>query len=109
VQIPGGGPRARLGLGRALAAGGDDAGAFAALRDLVTPLDAQPPSAPRPDEYWHAWALMLEIMTRADGGARAGAIRVQTERLSTIDPAWGGEPWHGRIQAVLDGLAGGKR
>ena len=110
AAVPGGSARVQLGLGRARSESGDGPGAFGALRDLVTPLDALPPAAPRPEEYWHAWALMLEILAHSDSAGRAGAIRVHTQRLSTIDAAWGGEPWRTRIQKVLDGLpaAGGR-
>lgn len=98
-KVPGGEPRVRLGLGRALLADGDEAAGFAALREMVAPLDAGPGA--KPDEYWHAWTLMLEVLAK-QGGERAGRVRVQVKRLESIDPALGGEPWRTRIRALLD-------
>lgn len=97
ARVPGGEARVRVGLGRAQLLAGDAAGGFATLRDLVTRLDAAPD--PRPEAYWHAWALMLETLA-GRGPDRAGAARVHLRRLLTIDPDLGGEPWRTRIRAA---------
>ncbi len=107
LSAGGPGTRLRLGLGRALAIGGDEAGAFAAWRAAVAPFDADP-AATRPDEYWHAWTLMLELLAaRNADGSRTGAIRVQITRLESADAGLGGEPWRTRIGRVRDALPPG--
>ncbi|MFM9995044.1 MAG: hypothetical protein ACKVU4_04495 [Phycisphaerales bacterium] len=99
ANVPGGEARVRLGLGRALLLDGDEAGGFAALRDLVSAMEGVPGA--KPEEYWHAWTLMLEVLAK-QGGERAGPVRVQLKRLESLDAALGGEPWRSRIRALAD-------
>ncbi len=106
AAVPGGPARLGLGLGRALLLAGDDERAFAALREAAAPFDAAEQSATRPEEYWHAWTLMLEVLAAREGN-RAGALRVHVRRLEGIDPALGGEPWASRIRAAIESNAGG--
>lgn len=103
AQVPGGPARLRLGLARAMILDGDNAAAFTLLRDIAAPLEGP---APRPEPYWHAWTLMLELLAAENAdGARDGAIRAHLKRLELLDPALGGEPWRSRLAAVRDGLA----
>lgn len=100
--VPGGRPRLQLALGRGLLAG-DEGAAFAAFRELVAPFDGAPAGAPRPEEYWHAWTIMLELLAARGGdSARASEIRVQIRRLQTIDAELGGEPWKSRLVTLRD-------
>ncbi len=70
---------ARLGLGEALLAAGDDAGAFAQFRDLAAALEA---AAERSADYFHAWTRMLEILARQNkDGARTQTIQRECKRL----------------------------
>lgn len=105
--LPGGIPRVRLGLARALVLSGDRAGAFSHLREVATQLDSvpRPGGPPRAEAFWHAWTLMLELLVELNGdGSRTGAIRAHIKRLEGIDPDLGGPPWQTRIGAVRDGL-----
>jgi hypothetical protein len=108
--LPGGAPRVRLGLGRAEMLAGSTAGAFAALREAATRLDAPPASGSGParvDAFWHAWTLMLELLqTQNADGTRSGTIRAQIKRLEAIDADLGGEPWKGRIGKIRGALDG---
>jgi hypothetical protein len=102
ATLPGGEPRLRLGLGRAMVLAGDTAGAFVELRRVAAALDAPVANGPvRPEGFWHAWAIMLELLEQQNAdGSRAGAIRAQIKRLRAIDEGLGGEPWRSRIGAV---------
>src|SRR5262249_7106887 len=102
AALPGGDARIRLGLARALILAGDQSAAFPHLRHVASALDAPAPAGtPRPEYFWHAWCLMLELLADQNkDGARSGSIRAQIRRLETIDPELGGEPWRGRIKGV---------
>lgn len=103
AAVPGGEARLRIGIARAARATGDDAFAFATLKSLAASLDS-PPSAPddppRPEAFWHAWTIMLEILADRDDRAGMSAIRAHVVRLRSIDPEFGGEPWASRIESV---------
>lgn len=110
ATLPGGAPRVRLGLGRAEMLAGSTAGAFAALREAATRLDAAPASGSGParvDAFWHAWTLMLELLQAQNAdGTRSGTIRAQIKRLEAIDAELGGDPWKGRIGKIRETLGG---
>jgi len=104
--------RARLGLGRAQRARGQNESAFATLRSLVDDLERaasqrRPPTKHRPEAYWLAWAEMLEILA-ADNrdGRRSDVIRLQINRLELVDPAFGGGEASRRISAVRSSIDG---
>lgn len=104
ARTPGGRARLELGLARALLAAGDEAGAFALLREASArsdaPLAASEPRS-RPEVFWHSWVLMLETLGRQNAdGSRSGAIRAHLRRLESIDPGLGGPPWAGRLRRV---------
>lgn len=103
---PDGPARVHLALGRAMLRGGDAAGAFAELR-AAADLFAQvppPPGAARPEGFWFAWTLMLEILAGQNAdGSRSAVIRSQIAHLELIDPGLGGEPWATRIGRVRAG------
>jgi len=89
-HIPGGESRRRIGIARShLNAVRPDL-AFPILRDLVEQLDASASGA-HPEVFWHAWALLLDILRDRPGREEDIAIRVL--RLRQIDPELGGEPW----------------
>jgi hypothetical protein len=99
--------RARLGLGRAHAIAGDAAAAFVLLRAVAQDTEHLAATEDHVDEqlreaFWHAWTLMIEILSRQDDDtSRVGAIRVHIRRLQGIDPDLGGPPWRERILAAL--------
>ena len=102
--------RSRLGLGRAQRAAKQTEEAFATLRSLVDELERaaakrRPATADRHEAYWLAWAEMLEILA-ADNrdGRRTDVIRLQLNRLSLVDPAFGGGDASRRIKAVRESL-----
>ncbi len=101
--------QARLLLARCQRAVGDETSAFVTLRSVTDDLDHDPAAgigAPkRPEEFWAAWAEMLEILERQNaGGERTPAIRLQLNRLKLIDAELGGDPWKARIEKVSKGL-----
>lgn len=94
--------RVALYLGRARLLANQTEGAFATLRSLAASLDApaaDPAAPPRREEFWHAWALMLEVLqTQNADGSRSAAVRAHSTRLRAIDPQLGGTPWRERIE-----------
>jgi hypothetical protein len=102
----------RLTLARAQRAAGDDAGAFATLKDLTAALDqpvqtgeGEGEAAARPPIFWEAWAEMLEMLAGANkDGARTAEMRLQLKRLALIDEGFGGGAAGERIRAVGDAL-----
>lgn len=109
AAVPGGEARLRIGIARAAMLSGDDAFAFATLKALAASLDvppADPADSPRPEAFWHAWTIMLEILADRDDPARTPAIRAHVIRLRSIDPTLGGEPWASRIESVERRLPG---
>lgn len=107
-DLPGGEPRVRLVLARALLLAGDAAAAFPHLRQAANALDVPVPGGPvRAEIFWHAWTLMLESLADQNhDGARSTTIRAQIKRLRSIDPDLGGEPWRTRIARVEAATAG---
>ena len=89
----------------------EKAGAFPLLNEVAGALDAPPadgaPGAPvRPQGFWQAWTLMLELLKEEDkDGSRGGAIAAHIKRLEATDPGLGGEPWKSRIEAVRTKVA----
>jgi hypothetical protein len=101
AMVPGGRPRVQLALGRGLL-GSDALAGFAQLRELADGLEG---AAGRPPEFWHAWTLLLELLTARDGdGSRRGEIRVHLRRLESTDPSLGGAPWSARLSRVRDAV-----
>lgn len=105
AQVPGGRPRLQLGLARSLIISNDKAAAFPLLQEAAGALDTPPApgaAAPtRPDTFWHAWTLSLELLADQNkDGSRSGAILAHLRRLELIDPTLGGPPWVARITAV---------
>jgi hypothetical protein len=86
-------------LAEALHASDQDERAFPVYRELSNATRADNPRTR--SMYWLAWGRMLTILAdnNADG-SRTATIRAQTERLRLIDPALGGEPHKGRIEAA---------
>lgn|GEM_PF-605587 len=98
ADVPGGEPRLLLGLARAQHAAGNDSAAFAVLRRMLDPMEGA--AVPRA-EFWHGWALALEILASQNrDGSRTDAIRAHVARLRAAHPDLGGEPWADRIEAV---------
>ncbi len=106
--VPGGVPGLELGLARSKLLAGKDAEAFALLKSAAEHTDAPTDSAhpaSRPEAFWHAWTLMLETLQKQNGaGDRSGPIRAHLRRLTSIDPAMGGEPWASRLRRVGDAV-----
>jgi hypothetical protein len=120
APVPGARPRLQLGLARALLLAGDKPGAFPLLHDAAAALDAptsplegevdrrrrsgegsSAPISPRPDLFWHAWTLTLELLAGENkDGSRTGTILAHIKRLELIDPNLGDPPWKGRIEAA---------
>ena len=68
---------------------GDDAGAFAILRDLVTSV---PPELRSTRSYWHASVRMIQVLMRQNNsGARTPTITREITRLR-LQPTWGHHP-----------------
>ena len=88
----------RLGLARSLLNAGRRADAFAELRSLVESIDARG-QRPRPEPYWHAWTLIVEMLA-GESADRSATIRAHVKRLELIDPDLGGKPWRSRINAA---------
>jgi hypothetical protein len=101
--------RARLRLALAAALKADPARraeALTLLRQLTAPLDEATSSSPRPEHYWQAWALSLELLQldNADG-ARSDSIRAQAKRLELLDSTLGGPATAERIRRARDAAA----
>lgn len=92
----------RRGLGEALLAVGDDAGAFAAFSEMARALEARQEFS---RDYWHTWVRMLEILARRprtpDENAR---IRREIARLRSMDEALKHPDCLVRIKTVEEGL-----
>jgi hypothetical protein len=90
----------RLGLARSLLNAGKRADAFAEFRSLVESIDARG-QRPRPEPYWHAWTLIVEMLG-SESADRSATIRAHVKRLELIDLDLGGEPWLSRLTRVSD-------
>lgn len=70
----------------AMLSAGDDAGAFALLREVV---EAVPPESRRERTYWHASVRIVEILQRQNqNGSRTPTIMREIQRLR-LQPTWG--------------------
>lgn len=85
-------------LCRSLIGGGDDRGALELLVGLASSMPE--PEAATAERFWEVWTLTLETMWRAEP-ARRDEVRGHVTRLGLIDASLGGEPWAGRLRAVV--------
>ncbi|MFM9957114.1 MAG: hypothetical protein ACKVZJ_03495 [Phycisphaerales bacterium] len=70
--------------GEAMIAAGDDASAFSVFRDVAA---AAPPRGEYAGAYFHAWARMLEILSRQNAdGSKTETIRREARRLMLLEP-----------------------
>ncbi len=102
--VRGGAERLDIARARAHLAVAQSPEAFTLLRDVASRLDA---AGQRDGRFWHAWALMLEILAdRAQAGEAAGIqdARAHLGRLRLIDGDLGGEPWRTRLNDVRQRL-----
>jgi hypothetical protein len=95
AAVAGGSARLGLGRARAMLSMGETARAFAVLREVARGLDHPGNGATRPERFWHAWTLLVEIS--ADN---ARPVRAHIAGLVEIDPTLGGEPWRTRLNAA---------
>jgi hypothetical protein len=88
------------GLGESLVAAGDDAAAFGAFRDVSTATAAVGENA---RDHFHAWARMLEILSRQNtDGSKSALIARESRRLMLLNPATNCAECAERIKAVAD-------
>ncbi len=82
-------------------AAGDQAGALALLRAFAESVDRpaanSPGTAPRPAEFWDAWA---EILTLIESATDAAEVRLRVRQLKLIDPVLGSGPAAQRLLAL---------
>ncbi len=98
-QLEGGAPGVRIRIARIERNLGDDASAFARLRQLTESVQ------PADEAFWHAWAMLLEILRNQNAsGERTGTILAHIAMLRTLDEGLGGKPWRSRIDAVASSL-----
>lgn len=86
--------RVRFGYARALLLEKKPEEAFAILLEITQQLESQ-----TPQEFWHAWTLILETLQQ-QGDERAAAATTHIKRLKALDEKLGGKPWSQRIAAV---------
>ena len=79
----------------------DQTGAFELAKGVAERLE---PSGDRSRDFWHAWALMLEILADRDDADAHARATAHLARLRLLDPELGGPPFGSRLQRVRDKL-----
>ena len=90
----------RRGSAEAALAAGDDQGAFARFREIVSAAEADSSA-----DAWFAWTRMLEILARNnEGGRRTTEIRREIARLRTLESALERPECLDRLRSIEDAL-----
>ena len=94
-QLKGGSPAVHLRIATVELSLEEDERAFTRLRAVTQDTD------PADDTFWHAWALVLEILRDQNvDQERTGTILAHVAMLRTLDEDLGNDPWRSRILAI---------
>lgn len=101
AHVPSGRDHMTLVLAEARLALHDQPGAFELAKSIAEKLE---PAADRNRDFWHAWAIMLEILADRDDADAHARATAHLARLRLLDPDLGGPPFSTRLQRVRDKL-----